>query len=870
MTDAAELRRGPMHRVRRRVKRLMRRLLVAWEAEARARARRRPILANVVLYESFAGNGALDNPEAIFRALLRAPDLTRLRHVWVLDGRSSHRAIRAEFARDRRVRFVQHRSSAYFRALSRAHYLINNATFPLEFQKREGQVYLNTWHGTPLKLMGYDMPNGAVASANTLRNFVAADLLLSQNSFMTERMYLGAYKLAGAFRGRILELGYPRVDRQTLDDAQRAAALARLSEAGVPIGEQRLVLYAPTWTGDDFSSPDDEASALVATVSQLQERLGSGYRVLLKTHQAVHHFARRDADARRVLVPNDIPTNVMLGLTDTLITDFSSIFFDFLALDRPIAFYVPPSSEYLTQRGAYLPADQLPGPTVRDVDALAEVIRSATPPAIAQRRLEWRDRFIGPLGGPTGDALGGASERVIDVLFRGAPVVEPSREVIATDDADRKRTMLIYLGGMRSNGITSSALNLLRAIDHDIFDVSILIARPRGRQQRANQALIDPRVRQFHRAGGMNGTKLRVFLLKVHERLRPSAPTSAWESRLWRDEWLRLFGDCRFDDVIDFSGYGRFWSQLLLHSPQARRSIWLHNDLAAEVTREVWGRQRMRRSLPAVFALYPRFDELVSVSPSLAEVNRTRLSALSGADPAAFVSARNLVDVDRVTEGAGHPVLDLEEVADADETPAWVDALAADDGTRWFVTVGRLSPEKNQTRLIAAFAQLHASRPSARLLIVGDGPLRAQLDQEVTARGLDGVVFLTGALSNPFAVMAAADCFVLSSNYEGQPMVLLEAAVVGLPIVTVDFGSVRDALPPEAMRVVEQSEAGLAAGMAAYLDGAVPPARFDGAAYNRRATREFERVVNGSLPDEDPTPSSPAPGIAAAGTATAG
>ena len=841
---------------------MLRRLRAAWEAEVRARARRRPIRSNVVLYESFAGNGALDNPEAIFRALLRAADLTRLRHVWVLDARSSHRAIRAEFARNRRVRFVRYRSTGYFRALSRAGYLINNATFPLEFQKRPGQIYLNTWHGTPLKLMGYDMPGGAAASANTLRNFVSADVLLSQNPFMTERMYLEAYKLAGAFRGRILEAGYPRVDRQTLDADERAAALARLSEAGVPVGDGRLVLYAPTWTGDDFSSPDDEAAALVDTVSRLQQQLGPQFRVLLKTHQAVHHFARRDPDARRVLVPNDIPTNVVLGLTDTLITDFSSIFFDFLALDRPIVFYVPPSSEYLVQRGAYLTADELPGPTVRDVQKLAEVIRSAPPPAVAERRLEWRDRFIGS----TGDDR--ASERVIDAIFRGAPMRQPAREIVATDETTRKRSMLIYLGGMRSNGITSSALNLLRAMDHDIFDVSILIARPRGRQQRANQALIDPRVRQFHRAGGMNGTKLGIFRLQLRERLRPSAPTTRSGERLWADEWLRLFGECRFDDVIDFSGYGRFWSQLLLHSPAARRSIWLHNDLAAEVTRLVWGQQRFRRSLPAVFALYPRFDELVSVSASLAEVNRTRLSALSGADPAAFVSARNLVDVERVTEGARHSVGELPEVAEAEEVPEWVAAMAADDGSRWFVTVGRLSPEKNQARLIAAFSKLHAQHPQARLLIVGAGPLRQELVGEIAARGLDGLAFLTGALSNPFAVMAAADCFVLSSNYEGQPMVLLEAAVVGLPIVTVDFGSVRDALPADAMRVVEQSEGGLAAGMAAFLEGAVPPARFDGAAYNRGATREFERVVNGSLPDE-PADSSPSSSSSSARTAAA-
>ncbi|HEY5319720.1 MAG TPA: CDP-glycerol glycerophosphotransferase family protein, partial [Galbitalea sp.] len=351
-----------MNRVRRRVKRLARQLWRAWNAELRALWTRSPVRTGTVLYEAFAGNGALCNPEAIFRELLASDDLGKLRHIWVLNNFRRQHGIRSEFAGDPRVTFVRYRSMAYFRALATTEYLINNATFPPEFGKRDAQVYLNTWHGTPLKLMGYDMPNGAADSANTLRNFVSADFLLSQNSFMTESMYAGAYKLRGAFRGQVIEEGYPRVDRQFVDGRGLLAARGQLEAAGILLGDREIVLYAPTWKGDSFRSPKDDARELIDATRELQRLLGDEqYVVLLKTHQVVHRFAASNAEFRALLIPNEIPTNTVLGLSSVLVTDYSSIFFDFLATGRPIVFYTPDSTEYAASRGTYFPPDELPG-----------------------------------------------------------------------------------------------------------------------------------------------------------------------------------------------------------------------------------------------------------------------------------------------------------------------------------------------------------------------------------------------------------------------------------------------------------------------------------------------------------------------------
>ena len=128
-------------------------------------------------------------------------------------------------------------------------------------------------------------------------------------------------------------------------------------------------------------------------------------------------------------------------------------------------------------------------------------------------------------------------------------------------------------------------------------------------------------------------------------------------------------------------------------------------------------------------------------------------------------------------------------------------------------------------------------------MIIGHGPLRAELQALINTLGLSLVAFVVGPFPNPFPILAASDCFVLSSNYEGQPMVLLEAALAGMPIVSVEFDSVHDALPDSAIRIVPQSDEGLAEGMRAFLRGDVRPSVLNGVAYNRAAVVEFYAVT---------------------------
>lgn len=825
-------------------------------AETVARSRRLPVRKNTVLYEANSGRGAVCNPEAIFRALMAAPDMSHLKHLWVLEEDCLNDPIVAEFEKAKNVRFIEYKSLEYYYALGTAGYLVNNSTFPPELSKRPEQTYINTWHGTPLKRMGYDVEGGGPDTRNIIKNFLAADWILSPNPFTTETMLRKGYRLDGIFRGKIAEVGYPRVDHQFQGPLGRKQTLERLRASGtvVPAGA-KIALYAPTWKGASFYDPLDEMASTAEFVTELQERLGPGWRVLLKVHQRV--LAQTDArpELRDRLVPNHIPANTALAVSDALITDYSSIFYDYQALERPILFYIPDYDSYSGYRGLYQEPADWPGPIVTTVEAAAEALLAAPDEAVTDRLRAARQTY-----NPHDD--GRASQRVVDLVFRG----KDTGGTVISDFSDGRTSLLLYPGGLLPNGITSSCVNMLNSLDFDRFDVSVAYGHSTKPDALSFLSRIDPRIRLLPRIGRFTTGKKPLEQVLGAEFPWGDDARAPRARKDFHDEWRRCFGDARFDHVIDFSGYGPLWAGIFAAAPSGVKSIWQHNDMVSEVSKEINDSTPHERRLKQVFDLYNDFDTVVAVSPSLCELNRAGLQHY--APHTAFTYARNLIDGEAALARA-RPRFELqrpqaeapqgadlrtqvrlltdayggEAVAQAVEFETVLSTFLPPSEDTTFLTIGRMSPEKNQARMIRAFAQVHRENPATRLVMVGDGVLRESLRSLVQSLGLGDAVALTGQVSNPFPLYEAADCFVLSSDYEGQPMVILEARVLDLPIVSTRFASVTDALSDDQGLIVDRSDDALAEGMRAYLAGAVPQQAFDWKAYNAQALGEFLSAV---------------------------
>ena len=166
---------------------------------------------NYILYQSFDGQGIIDNPYAIFKAFIEREDFLNYVHVWVVNNFENKDYQIIKYSSFSNVIFVKYGSDDYLKYISVSKYLINNCTFPSYFTKKDEQIYINTWHGRTRKKLGFDVPNSRLSMANTIRNFLSSDYILSSDEFMTN-VYKKAYKLDGLFNGKIIQEGQPRND----------------------------------------------------------------------------------------------------------------------------------------------------------------------------------------------------------------------------------------------------------------------------------------------------------------------------------------------------------------------------------------------------------------------------------------------------------------------------------------------------------------------------------------------------------------------------------------------------------------------------------------------------------------------------------
>lgn len=806
----------------------------------------------LVLYQAHTGAGMVCNPYAIFRALLADPEFAGLTHVWVLDTEQEIQLRSKEYAGMANVRFVRFRSREYLAAIATATYLIQNTTFPSFFAKRPGQVYVNTWHSAgAVKRMGFDIARGGVSgSRNVLRNLLMSDFIVSPSELMT-KVFTESYRLQGLYRGKILEFGYPRNDI-TLS-TPRADVVAELQARGIKVDtKKKIILYAPTWRGTLANVRSGSES-----LEEVRDALAAGidtdeYQILIKPHQ--YHYSRltREQKASGDYIPRQFNANRLLAAVDILISDYSSIFFDFLVTGRPILFYLPDADEYDAERGVYFSWDELPGPTT---DRVADLVDWVNGLEEVTREHAVRYERMKALACPDDD--GHATDRVVDAVFR-------HRAVPGTIDGcidHRQRRVLIHVPDLSQDGVAFPLIELLAAVDHDRYDLTVAGIGTSPVAKARAEAIEGARV--FAQAGpvplttweaigyeyaaryGMTGLIARV--------LRPQATM--------RREFSRSFGDARFDVIIDFSAQPGVFPWLALQSPDAKRLIWQHTDVYSELgDRRKWellgtgGPPVTRAGLQGV---YSAADAVVSTSEELRELNRAHLATPSAR--AKFTSVASPIDAGRVrrllAECAEWTATDGRIVADVTvgddgskrtlELPNDPPSPESGDPYRTFVTMGSLLPEKNLENLVRAFDEFIEEHPNSRLFIIGSGPLESELRGLVARPELRRRVCLTGYLPNPFAVLRHADCFVQPASPAGFSLSVAEARMLGLPIVLGGLGPVAAACLPGGQLVVGPDREGMLAGLRAFASGQVPGDYvFDVDAHNARAVEQFEELLD--------------------------
>ncbi len=802
-----------------------------------------------MFYESHVGAGMICNPLAIFQALIDDPTHKRLRHVWVISTEDEIEVLRSEWKGRRRVTFVLRDSREYVRALATAKYIIQNTSYPPFFVKRPGQVCVNTWHSTTVKTLGFDMPDGNIQSRNVIRSLLISDYIVSPNAFMT-KVFRESYRLQDLYTGTVLEMGYPRND-VTLR-ADRAEVIRRLQARGVRVDpDKKIVLYAPTWRGPSPAGTRADGAELLRVRDEILRGIDTDeYQVLVKGHHLVDSLLTDQERASGDFIPRQVDTNELLAAVDILISDYSSIYFDHLLTGRPVLFYVPDEDEYAEDRGVYFSLDELPGPATKDIADIATWIGDID--VVSE---QYRDRYERVRAWACEHDDGRAAERVVQVVFDGQEMPGLIRDFVP---AARKR-LLFYVAGFTSNGVSSAFRALLERIDRAEYDVTVWGFIRDGASASNYRALTD--VRAMPWIGGFSLTRWERIGISYIQRYGRGGKL-LWmfrPRRALRREFHRNFGDAEFDYAIDFSGYGVLIPAVLAQHGPAKKVIWQHSDIASEFgnadKRELPRYRGINTTLAGIQDAYARCDRVVACGEPVRDINSAALATPKTEQKFTFVN--NLVETSRVKRLAaiepaaaadGYIVAEVAGSASAQRLtllPDFPPAPEPGEAYRTFVTIGRLSPEKNHANLIRGFAAFVRHHPNSRLFILGDGDLHAGLEQVAEDLGVTDRVSIAGHLSNPFAIARRCDCFILPSLYEGFGLVVSEVRVLGLPIIVSDFAALGSVSMPGGQYVIGVTPEEICQGLTAFVHGEVPTGyAFNAEEYNAAAYRQFVGMLD--------------------------
>jgi CDP-glycerol glycerophosphotransferase len=320
---------------------------------------RMPISDRTIVFESHMGKQFSDSPRAIYEELKRSG--ARFRPVWVYADAHPN-----GFPSD--VKLVKRQSYGYLRELGRARYWVDNQGFPHDLRKRPGTTYIQTWHGSAFKRMGFDMAEVKQMNAGQQRKLQSAVDRFDYFMVRTEHDARTLVKGLGV-KAELLRAGYPRND--ALVNHTNAEEVAALRESLNLTDDRKILLYAPTFRPEQLTGPN-KGLQLPFSLHDFTERFGDEYVLLIRPHYLVS-FALPPMYAHSVRnVANVHDVTPLLQLADGVITDYSSLMFDYALLDRPLVFHVPDYDDYVdNSRGSYFDlASVAPGPLTRTPEEL--------------------------------------------------------------------------------------------------------------------------------------------------------------------------------------------------------------------------------------------------------------------------------------------------------------------------------------------------------------------------------------------------------------------------------------------------------------------------------------------------------------------
>ena len=726
------------------------------------------------------------------------------------------------------VQVVKHLSRRYLQLLASAEYLLNDTSFYSFFIKKSGQKYFNFWHGTPLKALGKDVEQ-VTAGANVQRNFYMTDAIIVSNT-RTKEVLADTHGLNGIYQGQMLIAPSPR-NSILLDPEKRDTVRQQLK-----ISHQKIVFYMPTWRGT-VNQINNTAPKVLEDLRILSKGLTGGEQLYVKLHPFEGEIDLSEFKHIHPM-PADYELYEFLTAVDVLITDYSSIIYDFLLVNRPIILYTYDQEEYLSSRRFYDEINRYPFTQVKTVKQLLQVIQAPI------KQVDYgtlKAEFC------QNDHLNGAAI-VCDYLFKNSP--HPKVQTYSL--RNEKENALILGGGFWDNGVTTALLNTFENIDLNSRNYVVVLGQHRLKKEHAFRVRNLPREIIFYPipetilAGIMDR-----FLYLGYMRFEwfNNRLIEQRIGRLMKTDFARLMGAIEVNHFVHYTGFGNRYGELMKHLPDSiNKVMFVHTDMLKEYE------AKKNFSKRIIFSAYEHVDKVAVVHRNL---KADLIKVLPTVKDKLFV-VNNFLGEQRIRQLAtedlvstlmpttveyGIELSDLEPLKDLGPVKSRLLADLRDPFKTCFINIGRYDYQKGHERLIEAFEGVYLADSSTRLIIVAPhGPMRNQTLAFIEKSSARLGIYVLGRMSNPYPLLKASDVFVLSSHYEGLGLVVYEALAVNTAVITVNLTETVQYLQQGEAQIVDNSMEGLRSGMLDYLTGGDTGQFFDFSVPRQQSLAEFETL----------------------------
>lgn len=336
---------------------------------------RLPLQEKTIVFESFQGRKYACSPKAVFLEAVKDQRFADYTFIWAVRNLKEY-AFLKEYPN---TKLVKYNTRGYLRVLATAKYWVTNSTMLVYTKPSKQQTVVQCWHGTPLKRLGCDiqlLDNKAQKLPEIHKQYrnqgKIATYFPSPSEFYTE-------KIASAFGGeniksKFLPIGYPRNDYLYSYDKSEVERIKE--ELNIP-KDKKVLLYAPTFRDNTFERGKGFHYDIGIDFDLLKKELGEEYVILFRAHYfIIDNFDLSGYEGFVIDVSRHNDINELYIVSDMLLTDYSSVFFDYACLNRPVMFFMYDYEFYKGQmRDFYLTLEELPGPVVYKNEELVEMIR---------------------------------------------------------------------------------------------------------------------------------------------------------------------------------------------------------------------------------------------------------------------------------------------------------------------------------------------------------------------------------------------------------------------------------------------------------------------------------------------------------------